>query len=101
MEIGRQYEDLMKTLVQQLQFRSLENSGGNAMSNQGWKFWIVPLTLWGLYSCWYCGYQSGYADGHETAWSMSRPTNLYRELAQNDGMTESRSSELMPVSANQ
>jgi len=43
------------------------------MANQNWKLWLVPFGLWGLYLCWYCGYQSGYADGHETAWSMSRP----------------------------
>lgn len=42
------------------------------MANQSLKFWAIPLTLWGLYSCWYFGYQSGYADGHVTAWNMSR-----------------------------
>ena len=44
------------------------------MANQTWKLWLVPFGLWGLYLCWYSGYQSGYADGHETAWSMSRPS---------------------------
>ena len=44
------------------------------MANQSWKLWLVPFGLWGLYLCWYSGYQSGYADGHETAWSMSRPS---------------------------
>lgn len=44
------------------------------MANQTWKLWAVPFGLWGLYLCWYSGYQSGYADGHETAWSMSRPS---------------------------
>lgn len=44
------------------------------MANQNWKLWLVPFGLWGLYLCWYSGYQSGYADGHETAWSMSRPS---------------------------
>jgi len=44
------------------------------MANQGWKLWLVPFGLWGLYACWHSGYQSGYADGHETAWNMSRPS---------------------------
>ena len=46
------------------------------MSNFNWKFWAIPLTLWCLYSCWYFGYQSGYADGHETAWNLARPYDL-------------------------
>lgn len=46
------------------------------MSNLEWKFWIVPLALWGLYGCWYSGYQSGYADGHQTAWDMAKPQTL-------------------------
>ncbi len=44
------------------------------MANQSWKLWLVPFGLWGLYVCWHSGYQSGYADGHETAWSMARPS---------------------------
>ena len=44
------------------------------MANQSWKMWLVPFGLWALYLCWYSGYQSGYADGHETAWSMSQPS---------------------------
>ena len=51
------------------------------MSALGWKIWIVPLALWGLYSCWYCGYQSGYADGHETAWNLSRSSEYFPEVA--------------------
>lgn len=43
------------------------------MAIESWKLWLVPLSLWGLYLCWHTGYQSGYADGHETAWRMSRP----------------------------
>ncbi len=46
------------------------------MSSFNWKFWAIPLTLWSLYSCWYFGYQSGYAEGHETAWSLARPYEL-------------------------
>lgn len=58
------------------------------MANQGWKLWLVPFGLWGLYACWHSGYQSGYADGHETAWSMSRPgfalsaSDVPREVAE-------------------
>jgi hypothetical protein len=44
------------------------------MAVESWKLWIIPLGLWGLYLCWHCGYQSGYAEGHETAWRMSRPS---------------------------
>ena len=44
------------------------------MANQSWKLWLVPFGFWGLYVCWYSGYQSGYADGHETAWNMARPS---------------------------
>jgi len=43
------------------------------MANLNWKVWLVPFGFWGLYLCWYSGYQSGYADGHETAWDMARP----------------------------
>lgn len=58
------------------------------MANQGWKLWLVPFGLWGLYACWHSGYQSGYADGHETAWNMSRPglalseSDIPREVAE-------------------
>lgn len=44
------------------------------MTVESWKLWLVPLALWGLYLSWHTGYQSGYADGHDTAWSMSRPS---------------------------
>ena len=61
------------------------------MSNQGWKFWVVPLTLWCLYSCWYFGYQSGYADGHETAWNMSKQgPYVFPQFARNDEATETK-----------
>lgn len=43
------------------------------MSKSGWKLWIIPLAAWGLFSCWHIGYQSGYADGHDTAWKMYQP----------------------------
>ena len=46
------------------------------MTNFNWKFWVIPFSLWSLYSCWYFGYQSGYADGHETAWSLAQPFGL-------------------------
>ncbi len=44
------------------------------MAIDNWKLWVVPFALWGLAMAWYTGYQSGYKDGHETAWEMSRPT---------------------------
>ena len=34
------------------------------MSKMSWTVWIAALAVWGLYSCWHFGYQSGYADGH-------------------------------------
>jgi hypothetical protein len=44
------------------------------MSKTGWRLWIVAFGAWALYSCWHMGYQSGYADGHETAWKMYQPS---------------------------
>jgi len=64
------------------------------MASHGWKLWVAPLTLWALYSCWYCGYQSGYADGHETAWSLSRPFESQFEVTQ----AESHSIPSVPAS---
>jgi hypothetical protein len=40
---------------------------------ENWKLWIVPFAAWGMATSWYCGYQSGYSEGHETAWHMARP----------------------------
>lgn len=54
------------------------------MSKQIWKFWVVPLIAWGLYSCFYLGYQSGYADGHATAWGMYEQPHLHQNLANVD-----------------
>jgi hypothetical protein len=44
------------------------------MSKMNWTVWLVAIGAWGLYSCWHLGYQSGYADGHETAWKMYQPS---------------------------
>lgn len=46
------------------------------MANKNWKIWAIPFGVWALYLSWYSGYQSGYSDGHETAWTMSRPNLL-------------------------
>jgi len=51
------------------------------MSKYAWTFWILPLVVWGLYSCWHFGYQSGYADGHETAWQMYQPVMAVYQVA--------------------
>ena len=63
------------------------------MANQSWKMWLVPFGLWALYLCWYSGYQSGYADGHETAWGMSRPSLIMAAAEPSMGFTENASSE--------
>ncbi len=34
------------------------------MSKDTLKYWIVPLGLWGLYTCWYFGFQAGYDHGY-------------------------------------
>ena len=44
------------------------------MTVNSWKLWLAPFALWGVYVCWHSGYQSGYAEGHQTAWQMSRPS---------------------------
>jgi hypothetical protein len=67
------------------------------MSNLEWKFWTIPLALWGLYSCWYSGYQSGYADGHQTAWAMAKPQTL-TEVAMNLENTDPQLSQHAAVS---
>ena len=46
------------------------------MKTADWKLWIAPGLLWVVYSCWHFGYQSGYTDGHDTAWKMYRQPNL-------------------------
>lgn len=51
------------------------------MSKYGWTIWIIPFAVWGFYSCWHCGYQSGYAEGHETAWKMYQPNIPASHLA--------------------
>ena len=43
------------------------------MTVESWKLWLIPFALWGVFVCWNSGYQSGYAEGHQTAWKMSRP----------------------------
>lgn len=43
------------------------------MAVENWKLWLVPFGMWGMVMAWYSGYQSGYVEGHETAWQMSRP----------------------------
>lgn len=44
------------------------------MSIDNWKLWMVPFAAWLVVMAWYTGYQSGYNEGHQTAWQMSRPT---------------------------
>jgi hypothetical protein len=77
-------------------FWLVQKTGDHAMANLDRKFWIVPLALWGLYSCWYFGYQSGYSDGHETAWSMAKPSQLsVSEIASfQSNLKDQQSSEL-------
>ncbi len=60
------------------------------MSKMGWTFWIVALGIWGLYSCWHFGYQSGFADGHETAWRMYQPVLLPDQVTANHDQTMDR-----------
>lgn len=55
------------------------------MTVNSWKLWLAPFALWGVYVCWHSGYQSGYAEGHQTAWLMSRPT---LEIAQAEPSSE-------------
>lgn len=43
------------------------------MTIENWKLWLVPFAIWGLVMVWHGGYQSGYEEGHKTAWEMSRP----------------------------
>lgn len=47
------------------------------MAVDNWKLWLVPFALWGLVMAWYTGYQSGYQDGHSTAWRMSRQATSF------------------------
>jgi hypothetical protein len=58
------------------------------MTTDSWKFWTVALGLWAFYGCWHIGYQSGYVDGHETAWKMYQPPVYFRELASTDGIPD-------------
>jgi hypothetical protein len=44
------------------------------MSIDNWKLWMIPFAAWLVVMAWYTGYQSGYSEGHQTAWQMSRPT---------------------------
>lgn len=69
------------------------------MASHGWKLWVAPLTLWALYSCWYFGYQSGYADGHETAWSLSRPFEAPLDVVNADNAMNANSSASMPITS--
>ncbi len=46
------------------------------MTLENWKLWLVPFGVWGLMMAWYSGYQSGFKEGHDNAWQMSRPSNL-------------------------
>ncbi|WP_010587192.1 hypothetical protein [Schlesneria paludicola] len=58
------------------------------MSKESWKFWGVVLIAWGFYSCWHMGYQSGYADGHATAWGMYEQPYLKQNLANSETFYE-------------
>ncbi len=49
------------------------------MSIDNWKLWVVPFAAWLVVMAWYTGYQSGYEEGHQTAWQMSRPTFLMQD----------------------
>jgi hypothetical protein len=46
------------------------------MSVENWKLWLVPFAVWGLVMAWYSGYQSGYQEGHVTAWQLYHPDIL-------------------------
>ncbi|HEY0983212.1 hypothetical protein [Schlesneria sp.] len=69
------------------------------MASHGWIFWAAPLSLWAFYSCWYFGYQSGYADGHETAWNLSRPFEPQVELSQIDEESHTATPPFTPVTS--
>lgn len=43
------------------------------MTVDNWKLWLIPFAAWVVIMAWYSGYQSGYHEGHQTAWEMSRP----------------------------
>ena len=43
------------------------------MAVENWKLWLVPFAVWALVMVWYSGYQSGYQEGHVTAWQMYHP----------------------------
>ena len=43
------------------------------MTVDNWKLWLIPFAAWVVVMAWYSGYQSGYVEGHQTAWEMSRP----------------------------
>ena len=49
------------------------------MSIDNWKLWMIPFAAWLVVMAWYTGYQSGYDEGHQTAWQMSRPTILMQD----------------------
>ena len=68
------------------------------MSKMGRTFWIVALGVWGLYSCWHFGYQSGYADGHETAWLMYQPSVPVYQMTANRDQNINRNPEVAPDS---
>lgn len=63
------------------------------MANQSWKLWLIPFGLWGLYLCWYSGYQLGYADGHETAGSMLQSRFIMTATGSPMAFAESEASE--------
>ena len=54
------------------------------MAIDNWKLWLVPFAIWGVVMAWYAGYQSGYQDGHSTAWEMSRRTVAFALSDQSD-----------------
>lgn len=57
------------------------------MAVDNWKLWIIPFAGWAMFMSWNMGYQSGYQEGHVTAWEMSRPSNdqfLTRNVASID-----------------
>ena len=58
------------------------------MAVENWKLWLSPFGVWGLAMAWYSGYQSGYLEGHETAWQMSRPNVLLAIDGQQPRTTE-------------
>lgn len=58
------------------------------MSKESLKLWGVVLIVWGLYTCWHMGYQSGYAEGHATAWGMYEQPHLKQNLASSETFYE-------------